>query len=153
MVQETRKIAEHIEMEREKLGENIEEFESRIKGATNPRNWFDNNPALFLGAAAAGGVLLGILATPSKNKVLQTGWEDVEPQPVAAVKPQTPSKHMNALREVVDLTLGALIGLGTRKFQDLVSQTLPGFREQFDETRRRQAAWNSDEGSNAQRPH
>jgi hypothetical protein len=152
MVQETRKIAEHIEMEREKLGENLEEFESRIKGATNPKNWFDSNPALFLGAAAAGGVLLGILVTPSKHKEWETGWEDTEPLSAPTVKQKTPSPHVSAVREVVDLTLGALIGLGTRKFQDLVSQTLPGFREEFDETRRRQAAWNSDE-VNSQRPH
>jgi hypothetical protein len=152
MVQETRKLAEHIEMEREKLGENLEEFESRIKGATSPKNWFDSNPALFLGAAAAGGVLLGYLATSSKNKDWEEGWEDVEPPSAPTVKRQAPGPHMSAVREVVDLTLGALIGLGTRKFQDLVSQTLPGFREEYDETRRRQAAWNSDEG-NAQRPH
>lgn len=150
MVQETRKIAEHIEMEREKLGENLEEFESRIKGATNPRNWFDNNPALFLGAAAAGGILLGVLTSSPRNRVLETGWEDAEPQPAPTFKP--PSKHMSALREVVDLTLGALIGLGTQKFQDLVSETLPGFREQYDETRRRQEAWDSDTG-NTPRTH
>jgi hypothetical protein len=152
MVQETRKIAEHIEMEREKLGENLEEFESRIKGATSPRNWFDSNPAMFLGAAAAGGVLLGYLTTSSKPRQGEQEWEHVEPPAAPTVKHHPPGPHMKALREVVDLTLGTLIGLGTRKFQDLVSQTLPGFREQYEETRRRQTAWNSDEG-NAQRPH
>jgi hypothetical protein len=132
-------------MEREKLGENLVEFESRIKGATNPKNWFDSNPALFLGAAAAGGVLLGYLVTPSKDKGWEKEWEDAEPLSAPTVKSRTPGSHLSTVHEVVDLTLGALIGLGTRKFLELVSQTLPGFQEQYDDTRKRQAAWNSDD--------
>jgi hypothetical protein len=131
MAEETRQLTEHIEMERDKLGRNFEEVESHIKTATDPKAWFDSNPALYLGAAAAGGVVLGLLLTPPKNK----GFEDVEPVYATG---STPRPHLNAVREVVDITLGALIGMGTRKVQDLISQVLPGFQEQYDEARRRQ---------------
>lgn len=61
MVQETRRIVEHIETERAKLGENLEEFELRIRKATSPKVWFERKPGAILGAAAAGGFLLALL--------------------------------------------------------------------------------------------
>jgi hypothetical protein len=68
MVQETRRITEHIETERAKLGENLDEFETRIrnaqtriKEAASPKVWFDRKPAAVLGAAAATGLLFALL--------------------------------------------------------------------------------------------
>jgi hypothetical protein len=61
MVQETRRIVEHIETERAKLGESLEEFESRIREVTSPKVWFDRKVGTVLGAAAAGGFLLALL--------------------------------------------------------------------------------------------
>jgi len=67
MVQETRQIIEHIETERTKLGENLAEFESRIKEVTSPKAWFDRGPGWIVGAAAATGFLLALLITPSRH--------------------------------------------------------------------------------------
>jgi hypothetical protein len=68
MVQETRRIVEHIETERAKLGQNLDEFETkirdaqtRIRDATSPKVWFDRKPAAVLGAAAVTGLLFAML--------------------------------------------------------------------------------------------
>jgi hypothetical protein len=67
MVQETSKIVDHIETERARLAENLEEFESRIKEATSPRAWFDRKPGWIVGAVAATGFVLALLITPSRR--------------------------------------------------------------------------------------
>jgi len=68
MVQETRQIIEHIETERAKLGESLEEFESRIKEVTSPKAWFDRKPGWIVGAAAAMGFIFALLVTPSRRR-------------------------------------------------------------------------------------
>lgn len=61
MDQETRKLEERIKSERERFGENVVEFESRIKNATSPRHYFEQKPGWILGGAAATGFLLALL--------------------------------------------------------------------------------------------
>jgi len=68
VVQETRRIVEHIETERAKLGHNLDEFETRIRGAqtrlreaADPRVWFERKTPAVLGVAAATGLLFALL--------------------------------------------------------------------------------------------
>jgi len=133
---------EHIETEREQLGENLEEIESRIKDAADPRTWYERNPGLILGAAAAGGLVLGLLVTSHSS-------ED-EASPVAFAEPRSlpeksasENKHLKTIKNTLDTTIAALVGLGARKFQDFVSDTLPGFQEQYHAASQRQAGWDA----------
>jgi len=140
MVQETRRIMEHIENERERLGENLDEIESRFKDATDPRAWFDKNPAMILGAAAAGGILLGYLAASrSSHEARPVGFSSVEPEH----RVHRESKHLTSMRKTLDTTVAALVGLGAQKVQDFISDALPGYQQQYDVARQRQAAWDS----------
>ena len=67
MVQETSALVDHIETERAKLGENLQEFESRIREAASPKAWFGRNSGWIVGAAAATGFLCALLFTPSRH--------------------------------------------------------------------------------------
>jgi len=144
MVQETSRIMEHIEIEREQLGENLEEMESRLKDATDPRAWFQKNPGLILGAAAAGGLVLGLLCTSRSSEEVAdyTGFSEPQPMPV---KHASESRHMKTIKNTLDTTIAALVGLGARKFQDFVSDSLPGFQEQYNVASQRQAEWDAAE--------
>jgi hypothetical protein len=147
MVQETRRIIEHIETEREQLGENLEEIESRIKDAADPRAWYDRNPGLILGAAAAGGLVIGLLCTSrssasadSAEMVDPTGFSEPRPRPERHL---SESRHVKTIKNTLDTTIAALVGLGARKFQDFVADNLPGFQEQYNVANQRQAAWDA----------
>jgi hypothetical protein len=149
MVQETRRIMEHIETEREQLGENLEEIEGRIKDATDPRAWFQKSPGLVLGAAAASGVVLGLLLTSrSYENEPMSAAGFLEPPPAPA-RPVSESKHLKTIKNTLDTTVAALVGLGARKFQEFVSDALPGFQEQYNAASQRQEAWDAEDS----RPH
>ena len=52
-------IMNHIESQREQLGRNLNELETRVKRTTDWRAQFDRNPMLTMGVALGGGLLLG----------------------------------------------------------------------------------------------
>jgi hypothetical protein len=142
MVQETSRIIEHIETEREQLGENLEEIESRFKSATDPRAWYERNPGLVLGAAAASGLVLGFLCTHrSSDEVEVSGF--AQPRALSERHPISENRHLKTIKNTLDTTLAALVGLGARKFQDFVSDSLPGFQEQYNTASQRQAGWDA----------
>ncbi len=51
-------IKQHIEKQREVLGENLQYLEHRVRSATDWRTWVDSKPLLFLALAFAGGFIL-----------------------------------------------------------------------------------------------
>lgn len=123
MAQESIKIKEHIEAEREKLGHDIQEIELRIKDAVDWRTWYEKNTALLLGAAFAGGLLLSQFG----------GRDSSPPRPVEApVKPRQPSR----VGEIMDLTASALIGVGANLLQDFLADKIPSFRDHYAEAER-----------------
>jgi ElaB/YqjD/DUF883 family membrane-anchored ribosome-binding protein len=66
MDQETRKLEERIKTERERFGQNVVEFESRIKDAASPRRYYEKNSKWVLGGAAATGFLFALLMGKSR---------------------------------------------------------------------------------------
>jgi hypothetical protein len=134
MAQDTRKVMTPAESERERLG--LHEFESRMMDAAKPRNWFDENPAVFLGAAAAAGVLLGLLIEPSATRP-QAGFAAPSLAKTSGNGVHRPA--VETMRETVNTTLEALVVLGAKKIQDFVATSLPGFYEQYEQTQRQRA--------------
>jgi hypothetical protein len=52
-------IIGHIEAQRDQLGRNLNELETRVRETANWRTWFDRNPVMVMGAALGGGLLVG----------------------------------------------------------------------------------------------
>jgi hypothetical protein len=50
---------------------------------------------------------------------------------------------VKTIKNTLDTTIAALVGLGARKFQDFVADSLPGFQEQYNVANQRQAAWDA----------
>jgi len=131
---------DHIETERERLGENFQEIETRIKDAADPREWYNRNPGLILGAAAAGGLVLGLLCTSRSTEAAHAaGFAAPRPNPERHAA--SASSHLNTIKNTLDTTMAALVGLGAQKFQDFISDTLPGYEQQYSVARQRQEAW------------
>jgi hypothetical protein len=61
MVQTTDQIAGDIARTREDLKSNLEELETRVKGAADWRSQFRNHPGAMITAALVGGALLSAL--------------------------------------------------------------------------------------------
>lgn len=67
MDEETNKIKQHIDSEREELGRNLDEIGYRVRSATDLKAHFNKNTGLILGAAVAGGWLLSMAFRKSSN--------------------------------------------------------------------------------------
>jgi len=63
----------HIESQRNELGRNLNELETRVRRTTDWRAQFDRNPMLMMGVALGGGLLLGTM-TASSRKSSRSSW-------------------------------------------------------------------------------
>lgn len=153
-------IINDIETERDRLGRNLNELETRVRRVTDWRAQFDNNPMLMIGAALGGGVLLGaIVAGSRRHNGINTAWSS-SPRNYAAssvassdAAPDSPSSTpsygygSNAISEqrrkandVLETIKAALIGFGTAKVKEFMSEALPGFNQHLEEAQRRFAS-------------
>lgn len=67
-------IMSHIESQRNKLGQNLSELESRVKRTTDWRAQFDRNPMLMMGVALGGGILLGTVVAGARRSSSASTW-------------------------------------------------------------------------------
>jgi ElaB/YqjD/DUF883 family membrane-anchored ribosome-binding protein len=61
-------IVKDILDERQKLGDNLSELETKMREAANWRTYFNRNPWAVMGAALGGGLLLSRIVPPRRNK-------------------------------------------------------------------------------------
>jgi hypothetical protein len=122
VAQRSDEIKQHIDRERQRLGSNIREIESRVKRSTDWRSAFEKNPWMLLGAAAAGGLILAGVVGSSRPS------EHEDPSSHTVV----PSKHMQQISDTIDGIVGALISLGTSKVKEFVGGAVPGFAEEYE---------------------
>ena len=133
------RLKAHIEAEEESLKDNFEEIQDRVKDALNWRVWYRNNTALALGGIAAGGLLLSLLIPKSssvESKFVDTSEiDDVEPAPSRReyIRSEIPSR----MRQVLDNTANAVLGVATDKLRDFMSNAIPGFREHYSSAQRK----------------
>jgi hypothetical protein len=136
VVEETRKIKQHIADERENLGRNLDEIEYRLKDATNLKGHFDRNIGLILGAAVAGGFLLSLALGKSAPAAGDSNWKTHSgegPTTNAGTRrSHFASTHLNQVSETVDNIVGGLVGVFSEKLRSFVADAVPGFREQYD---------------------
>jgi len=118
----TNTIKEHINTERQQLGRNLDEMEYRIKDATDIRNYYDKNTALFLGAAVAGGFLL--------SKILRNTPAATVGIAAAASAARRPSP-LSKMSGTIDNIFDGLVDVVSEKLETFVADAVPGFRQQY----------------------
>jgi hypothetical protein len=133
VVEETDKIKQHIEDERESLSHNLDEIEYRFKDATDLKAHFDRNTGLILGAAVAGGFLLSMaLGRSSRSGSSNRPSAFTDRDATIPTRSNLVSPHLNRLSETVDNIVGGLVGVFSDKLRSFVADAAPGFREQYD---------------------
>ena len=133
------RLKAHIEAEEESLKDNFEEIQDRVKDALNWRVWYRNNTALALGGIAAGGLVLSLLipkSTSIESKFVNAGESDdaeTGPSRREYMRSEIPSR----MRQVLDNTANAVLGVATDKLRDFMSNAIPGFREHYSSAQRK----------------
>jgi hypothetical protein len=133
------RLKEHIEAEEERIKDNFEEIQDRVKDALDWRVWYRNNTALALGGIAAGGLLLSLLIPKSssiESKFIDTGeMDDAEAEPNR--REYRRSEIPSRIRQVLDNTANAVVGVATDKLRDYMSSAIPGFSEHYSSAQRK----------------
>lgn len=132
MVETTAEIATHIETTREHLGANLDALEQKIKSATDWREYFQSSPLAMVGAAFAGGVVLA-MTTGTRARRVTGSVPAIENR---ALPPRSLGPHTQEVVTMIDNVKGTLIGMAATRMKDVVSDMLPGFRDEFERRQR-----------------
>jgi hypothetical protein len=122
----TERLEQQIDRERAVLRSNLEQLEDRVKSIVDWRRHFRSSPALWIGCAF-GGALLIALATA----------RPVGGSRPLALRPETGDAGGHSAHRRREISLAwrtiesALIGVAATKLKDTLSHMLPGFREQL----------------------
>jgi hypothetical protein len=124
-------ILEHIETQRNQLGADLNELETRVRETADWRTHFDRNPMLMLGAALGGGVLLGAIvgsAARSRSSDSYSTSEHLISSSVGIPARSTATSFQRSrASETLDHIKAALIAFGTAKAKEFMNQAFPGF--------------------------
>ncbi len=122
----TDRIEQHIDRERELLRSNLEELEDRVRSAIDWRRRFRSNPAAWLAAAFAGGLLIAL--TAERHTEGAAGFEHRPGGERAAGLSDHRRREISRAWRTIE---SALIGLAAAKLKDTLANVLPGFKEQL----------------------
>ena len=142
MAEHTDQLEKHIQSKRNELGQNLEELESKVKSAGDWHTYFERYPMAALGISFGGGLLLSMLMggnRQNRGRMVSdsVGWQENESRAAAyPARPTAAAGVRNKMTDTVDTIKGALVGLATAKVQDILSDAIPGFREQYQKTER-----------------
>jgi hypothetical protein len=136
--EDTSKIEHQIDAERQALGHSLDELEQKARDFVDWRTHYRNHPTVFLGAAVGAGVVLGMLSNRGHGHVgnghpaeMTAAEHFAEPH-----RAFTPARERGPkTRELVDTwdrITAALLGVAIAKVVDVVSDYVPGFRNQYD---------------------
>ena len=131
-------IENYIDNQRENLGQNLRELETRVKSVADDwRYQFENHPTVFLGAAFGGGILLAAALRPSAARNRRGRYA----APVTAFSPSNarrsprPPHENSPARETAlhawENIKGALVGVAAARLKDYVDEFIPGFSAQY----------------------
>ena len=103
-------IVTEIDAQRSRLGRNLVELETRLKGATDWRAHFEKHPFTFTGVAFGAGLLIGAWVRGNRRG-----------QPFYG---QVPPAYEKQVSTTMDHIKGALIAFGAAALKEFVSQRL-----------------------------
>lgn len=139
MDEKSDQILNHIESQRDELGRNLDELGSRVKRTTDWRAHYQNNPALMLGLALGGGLIVGAMVGGRSYGAGSRKWSKSSryaastSPPVGLMSSPAPSTVGSATRqarqqasETIDKLKAALIAFGAAKAKDFLGQAVPG---------------------------
>jgi predicted dienelactone hydrolase len=172
MDEKPNKIVEHIDRERNRLGENIDELEARVKDTTDIRAHFDRHPMMMMGIALGGGMLLsGLVAGASRSRSSSSGSSTSSYNPSspdyssASYNSKTSQsgglsswlpeqskvrEQKDKAMETLDNVGAALIGMAAEKVKTFLDSAMPGFKHHLAAQEHRQN-WNQGEQSRTTR--
>jgi hypothetical protein len=111
-------IEREIEVQRDQLGRSVGNLRQKLREMRDWRYQFSTNPGLFVGCAFAAGFLFS-LSLP--NGHLENGRAN-----------QRTSVSSQRWSDAWETMKAGLIGVATSRIKDLVSEAIPGFREECD---------------------
>ncbi len=106
-------IVTEIDAQRSRLGRNLVELETRLKGATDWRAHYEKHPFTFTGVAFGAGLLMGAWVRGNRRG-----------QPFYGAMPPVYERHVSG---AMDHIKGALILFGVTALQEFISQRLQAF--------------------------
>jgi hypothetical protein len=118
MGQTKEQIEREIERARGNLGSNLDALENKVKAVADWKEQFREHPTAMMGIAFGGGVLLAALVGGKRS----------------APGPRRASAAGGVANDVWDNVKSALIGVAATRIKTLVSEAVPGFREEWDRT-------------------
>ena len=120
MGESTDEIKKEIAIQRDNLGSNLNELETKAKSLTDWRAQFEKNPMTMVGVAFAGGLLIATIAGGKRSRRSTSSTE-------ASSISGPPTK----IEQTWDHMKGALFGLATGKAIEFLDEVIPGFGEHF----------------------
>jgi hypothetical protein len=120
----TKQIKRTIVAERDQLGRNLNELETRAQQFVDWRTHYRNNPKVLLGIAVAGGLVLGAMARRGRSARSNGPFEK---------SPRRARRTSRLTRELQDTWLrvsDVLLGVASAKVIEFVGSVVPGFSEQ-----------------------
>jgi hypothetical protein len=146
-------IERHIQHQRSELEDNISELEEKVKSAFDWRTQFEERPAIMLGAAFVGGVLLSALL-PSTSSISSkvsskrrtsssdpwTPYTNRETAPLAEShsgssyptgSSYSGGSSASKTNETWENLKNAAIGMATARISEFIEELVPGFSEHY----------------------
>jgi hypothetical protein len=123
-------ILEDIETQRNQLGANLNELETRVRRTADWRTHFDNNPMLMLAGALGGGILLGAMVSGSRSRSASSSYTSSRHFSSSGTGVNTGSAtyiQKQRTSETIDNIKAGLIAFATAKAKEFLNQALPGF--------------------------
>ena len=126
MGQTTDEIENHIETKREDLKSNLQELETRVKSATDWRQYFQKHTGTMVAAAFGGGILLSTMV--GKGKSVGAMSANASPAPSSSIGSRKGGNKHDVL-ETWNTVRSALVGVAASKFKGMLGEVVPGFSE------------------------
>lgn len=106
------------------LGRSLNELHAKTRELTDWRRHYRNHPAQFLGAALAGGVVLGLIAGRGGSSHRAKAWPRA-----GDGTPRLRNRAVSRLEADWRHMSDALMGVASAKVMELVGNLVPGFHD------------------------
>jgi len=142
MGESTSQIEWDIASERNALGRNLHELETKAKSLTDWRTYYRNHPLAMIGLALGGGVVLGVVTSARRGRDWKasreldstypdTSYPDTTYPKTPRLTSATTARVRRQFGDTWDHIADALLGVASAKAIEYVSEMIPGFRDEY----------------------